>query len=128
MNQRDDLRAIVPTPGQPLPTVYYSSGRGDFVRADITYLRQDFSSIERVAKPEKWPELQRFDYVARTRELTVEELAAHEEKRRSKPAATSYPQREAVLFALRELTGQDAGENSTDWYDLLNAHGASTEP
>ncbi|HEY7330559.1 MAG TPA: hypothetical protein VH592_23165 [Gemmataceae bacterium] len=125
-DRKDPLRAIVPTPGQPLPRVYYDTGRGDFVRADVTYLRQDFSLIERVAKPEKWPEWQRFDYVVRKRELTADELATHEKKRLGEPAATSYPQREAVLFALRELTGQDAGENSTDWYDLLSAYGASS--
>lgn len=119
MDQKDSLRAIVPTPGQPLPTSYHGRGKGDFVRADITFLRQDFSLIERVAKPKKWPEWQRFDYVIRTRELTADEIAAHQRKRKSKPAAPSYPQREAVLFALRELTGLDAGKSSADWYELL---------
>jgi hypothetical protein len=123
----DPLRAAVPTPGQPLPLVYYGSRKGDFVRADITYLRQDFSLLERVAKPDKWPEWQRFDYLVRMRELTAEELAAWKDKAR-KPASSSYPQREAVLFALRELTGQNAGEKSTDWYDLLYTLELSSEP
>jgi hypothetical protein len=118
-DQKDRLRAAVPTPGEPLPIVYYGRGKGDFVRADITYLRQDFSLMQRVAKPDKWPEWQRFDYLVRTRELTADEIADHEKKLKRKPAAPSYPQREAVLFALRELTGEDAGESSPDWYDIL---------
>jgi hypothetical protein len=115
----DPLRGVVPTPGKPLPCLYNSDQRGDFVRADVTYLRQDFSLLERVAKPDNWPEWQRFDYMVRTRELTADERAALKKKpRNSKPA--SYPHREAVLFALRELTGLDAGEESADWYELLN--------
>ncbi len=125
MDQKDSLRAIVPTPGQPVPTGYHGRGKGDFVRADITYLRQDFSLMERVAKPVKWPEWQRFDYLVRTRELTSDEIADHQKKLKRKPAAPSYPQREAVLFALRELTGSDAGETSADWYGLLRTEGGA---
>lgn len=128
MAQKDPLRAIVPTPGQALPFVYYSRGKGDFVRADITYLRQDFSLMEHVAKPDKWPEWQRFDYLIRRRELSADELAAHKKKLQWEPAAPSYPQREAVLFALRELTGEDAGTKISDWYDLLCTFDTSCEP
>jgi hypothetical protein len=119
-DSKDPLRGAVPTPGKPLPLrVYYAEGSSGFVRADITYLRQDFSLLERVAKPDNWPEWQRFDYLVRTRELTADERAVLDKKpRKSKPV--SYPQREAVLFALRELTGLDAGEESADWYELLN--------
>lgn len=117
--RNDPLRTIVPTPGQPLPRSYYSGGRGEFVRADITYLRQDFSLLERVAKPERWPEWQRFDYLVRTRELTADELAALKNRPQGKLERTSYPQRVAVRFALRELTGLDAGESSADWYEML---------
>lgn len=128
MGQKDPLRGVVPTPGQELPVIYYSSQKGDFVRADITYLRQNFSLIERVAKPDKWPEWQRFDYLVRRRELTGDELAAHKKKLQCKPAVPFYPQREAVLFALRELTGEDAGTKSSDWYDLLCTLDTSCEP
>jgi hypothetical protein len=117
-DEEDPLRGIVPTPGKRLPTAYYHSKEGDFVRADITYLRQDFSVMERVAKPDKWPPWQRFDYMVRTRELTPAEQTARAKKpRQSEPA--SYPQRDMVLFALRELTGLDVGEDSADWYELL---------
>jgi hypothetical protein len=117
----DPLRGVVPTPGQPLPRVYYNSRKGDFVRADITYLRQDFSLIERVLKPERWPEWQRFDYLVRKRELKVDELAALQKKPPRSADRISYPQREAVRFALRELTGLDAGESSAEWYESLCA-------
>jgi hypothetical protein len=118
MDRGDPLRGVVPTPGEPLPRVYYSSSKGDFVRADVTYLRQDFSVTERVAKPDKWPQWQRFDYLVRTRELTADELAAHRTKL-PKSLFASYAQRDAARFALGELTVRDAGEESADWEELL---------
>jgi hypothetical protein len=102
-DRTDPVRALVPTPGEPLPVVYYAAGKGTFVRADVTYLRQDFSCVDRVDKPDKWPEYQRFDYVVRTRELTEKERARLPEPPRARADAT-YPQREAVQFALAELT------------------------
>jgi HEAT repeat protein len=88
------------------------------IRADITFLRQDFS----VQLPAgKLPAVQgvipsfRFDFFVRTRRLTKSEVA-----RLSEPQGeASYPQREAVLFALRELTGQDAGSGTADWVRLF---------
>ena len=115
----DGLRGLIPIPGKPLPRVaYYESQRGYFVRADVTYLRQDFSLMQRVAEHGVWPAVQRFDYLVRTRETTRDELAAHAKKapRADRP---HYPQKDAVLFALRELTGLSAGESSADWYDIL---------
>jgi len=57
---------------------------------------------------------QRFDYVVRTRLATKAELnQSHAED------AVSYPQREAVLFALRELSGKDVGETTMAWEDLF---------
>jgi hypothetical protein len=114
----DPVRGLVPTPGEPLPQGYNASRRGNFVRADITYLRQDFSAIQPVPDHGRWPTYQRFDYLVRTRELTAEERAA-EDRRKEQPRPVSYPQRNAVLFALRELTGVDAGDSSADWYQLL---------
>jgi hypothetical protein len=100
---RDDLvQAPVPKPGQPLVILYYgqpqpSQPKDDdiFVRADVTYLRQDFSLSQKVAKSDPWPEQQRFDFLVRTRTATAAEVAA-------KPSAT-YPQREAVCFAIDGL-------------------------
>jgi hypothetical protein len=49
-------------------------------------------------------------YLVRTRTLLPTEAQL------LKPASpTVYPQREAVLFALRDLTGVDAGQGTRDW-------------
>jgi hypothetical protein len=96
----DPVRGLVPSPDRPLPRTrraYYRSPNGDFVRADVTYLRQDFSIMQPEERPGNWPAYQRYDYVVRTRYPTEVEL------RRTKPA--TYPQREAVRWALCELVG-----------------------
>lgn len=101
-SSNDLVRGFVPTPGQQLTPVYYGerSGDGPFVRADITYLRQDFSLVMPVEKAAPWPDRQRFDFLVRTRDATPQEL---EEARKTPPEKQTYPQREAVRFALKEL-------------------------
>ncbi|MBL8798415.1 MAG: HEAT repeat domain-containing protein [Planctomycetia bacterium] len=101
-SSNDLVRGQLPSQNEPLPppTEYYSNGTGPFVRADITYLRQDFSVMQEVDKPGKWPKMQRFDYLVRRRPEKPEE-AYHRVQR---TAAGNYPQRQAVLFALRELS------------------------
>jgi hypothetical protein len=106
LDRNDPVRGLVPTPGQPLPpsfsTPYYEGNKGIFVRADVTYLRQDFSVTQPVDGSDYWPAHQRHDYLLRTRYATDEEL-------RREPPAT-YPQREAVRWALRGL-GRTARAN-----------------
>jgi hypothetical protein len=120
----DPGRSPVPKQGERLPAGGYSekSFKGDGVRADITYLRQDFSAMQSVEKPESWPNVQRFDYIVRIRQLTPAEVTRH---LNDKPAAglSNYAQRSSVLFALRELTGEDAGEDSAQWRRLLRRMG-----
>ncbi len=96
---------LVPQVGKALPRLYYDSMNGEFVRADITFLRQDFSVCQPVADPGPWPARQRFDFVVRQREATAEEAVALQ-----KPAPPGYPQRDAVLFALSRLRA--AGDGS----------------
>jgi hypothetical protein len=107
------IRGLVPTPGEPLPVVYYEATTGHFVRADISYLRQDFS----VNLPDKhagpWPGQQRYDFVTRLRNLSPGEVPAGSE------SSDDYPQRGAVLYALRGLTGEDGGDSSTWWREIL---------
>jgi hypothetical protein len=128
----DPVRGLVPSPSQPLPppiapTQYYEGSTGPFVRADVTYLQQDFSVAQPVPSPGAWPVGQRFDYLVRTRIVawpnkrparSGEEIFK-DDKRSDLPVdgveEASYEQREAVLFALRELTGKDLGASSDNW-------------
>jgi HEAT repeat protein len=86
------------------------------VRADVTFMRQDFSVRQSTVLPGALAATDlRFDYLVRTRPARVDELA-RQKNRSTEPA--SYEQREAVLFALRELTGQDAGPTTDAWQRL----------
>jgi hypothetical protein len=118
---RDEpVRGFVPERGKALPErePYYSGRTGSFVRADVVYLKQDFSVMQPVENAAPWPAVQRFDYLTRRRKLTREEVARLPgPKEQSVP--TPYPQREAVLWALRELTGEEAGDRSENWYRVL---------
>lgn len=101
-NTSDMVRGRVPTPNQPLPpmTQYYEDNRGIFVRADVTYIKQDFSVYQPVDRPGPWPLMQRYDYMVRTRKVeTAAELTGMQKK-----SEGNYPQRQAVLFALGELS------------------------
>ncbi len=89
-------------PFQGSPSQYYGGSDPDelLVRADVSYLQQDFSVMHE--------DNERFDYLVRTREATPEEVAAAEV---IPPESTEqYPQREAVLYALRNLTGRSPGD------------------
>src|SRR5262249_5566483 len=96
-NVADLVRGAVPDPSQPLPPPtgrYYESDKGMFVRADVTYLKQDFSVPQPVDKPGKWPVMQRFDYLVRTRPATMTD--------HQRPA--SKQREEAIRFALVKLS------------------------
>jgi hypothetical protein len=87
---------------------------GFFVRVDITYLRQDFS----IREPSKTPGTDlvtypRFDFLVRTRKVDLKEA------KELKAKSAYQQQREAVLFALRELTGTDAGVEANAWAKLF---------
>ena len=114
-SKEDRVRGRVPTPGQELAPAYYEAQDGLFVRADTTYLRQDFSVVQPVANQGKWPGHQRFDYFIRVRPATEQEIKAG-----SRDKDKAYPQRSAVLFALRELTGRDLGDTVEKWLTLLS--------
>jgi hypothetical protein len=88
------------------------------IRGDITFLRQDFS-VRLPGAPLGLTQLgstpTRFDYVLRTRYLPVglaQQLLA-------KLGDQPYPQRDAVLFALRKLTGKDAGLTTEAWLEAF---------
>ena len=106
-NAQGQPRGLIPVPGLPVPsgTEYYSLGARtprevDWVRADVTYLKQDFSARQPVANHGAWPEVQRFDFLVRVRRATENEVYMARLRERTEEG---YPQRDAVLFALREL-------------------------
>jgi hypothetical protein len=104
----DLVRGVVP--GSSVVVATYSGGtaQDDFIRADVTFLRQDFSVLQPVRVGQR-PTMQRFDYLVRLRKPTEQELAGQQ------------PAREAVLFALRELTAKDPGKASQDWEPVVRA-------
>ena len=108
-----------------MPVAYYRAPSGYFVRADVTYLRQDFSLEHFVPDADPWPEKQRFDYFVRTRPLTNDEIVELTDVDGVPSANTDkkhdYPQRNAVLRALRTLADEDAGEQKKDWERWLLA-------
>jgi hypothetical protein len=79
------------------------------VRADITYLRQDFSVVQPVLRSGTWPSQQRYDYLVRLRALLKRELTQLKSKRLESQSKETSPQKRAILYALKGLTGKDAG-------------------
>src|SRR5262249_16159620 len=99
----------IPTPGERIPppsVIYYSPRSGEnVVRADITYLRQDFSVKLPVAFSAPWPAEQRYDFYVRVRVLKGVE--AMNFRNRIPAKETAY--KTAIVLALKALTGEDAG-------------------
>src|SRR5207244_7009209 len=109
----ETLTVAVPLPNEqlsPPSNGYQQNGAPDLlVRIDVTYLRQDFSVKQPVADAAPWPEMQRFDFLVRTRELTEEEAAAYREKLDKREKGRITPYQRAAVTALREKTGKDTG-------------------
>jgi hypothetical protein len=98
------LVAFVPASDSKLPGQAYgpsSEGPTTQIRADIVYLRQDFSLLHQTTAYDPWPIMQRYDYVVRTRPATEEEIARAVSAAERGPE--SYPQRDALDFALAHL-------------------------
>ncbi len=125
LDSKEPVRGLVPVPGEAIPQVaYYSERRGGvFVRADITYLRQDFSVTLPVADSKPWPEQQRFDFLVRTRPLTEKERAAWEARAASPRTEALSEHRRVLLSALQGLTGEYAGTTAAHWRALLRELG-----
>jgi hypothetical protein len=124
MGRQDVLTAEVPDPSQPLPSLseggYGNQGIPDnLVRIDVTYLRQDFSVMLPVKNAAPWPEMQRFDFVARTRTLGDDELKDYVAKFDNLEPGVLPPNHKAALSALRELTGKDTTPTADAWRKLL---------
>ena len=119
LSKEDLVRGRVPVPGEDPPPLYYAHRTGTFVRADTTFLKQDFSLMQPVANAGKWPGNQRFDYLVRARPLNPAEIRSFQALEKSGKITADYPQKEAVLFALRAMTGRDEGSSYEGWAPLL---------
>jgi hypothetical protein len=92
------------------------------VRVDMTYLRQDFSVMQKVVNSKPWPEMQRFDFLVRTIPLTAAQAQTFRDQLQPK-AGTLTPYQTALLTALRGLTGLDAAPTPAAWKQALNSAG-----
>jgi hypothetical protein len=117
----DILTAQTPVPGMPFPS---NGGYGSqsipelVVRIDVTYLRQDFSAMLPVEDAAPWPQMQRFDFVVRTRNLKDDEVKQYKQKFDNLEPGVLPPNHKAALAALRELTGKDTAPNAEAWRQL----------
>jgi len=125
--KQDEVPGLVPSPGEAFapPTSKDAYGGdippdGPAIRADVTYLRQDFSVMQPVANAAPWPEMQRFDFLVRTRTINDVELADHVQKQKARGQNHLSENHKAALAALRQLTGRDAGTTAAAWRSALN--------
>jgi sugar lactone lactonase YvrE len=123
-DENDKVRGFVPPPNQPLPPsftqeYYAPKQHGIFVRADITYLQQDFSTPLPVTNHGIWPEVQRFDFLVRERTLQPLERVDFILQKDTTGQPTAHQQ--ALFFTLRHLTNEDPGPTVEDWKRLVLA-------
>ena len=117
----EDLgRGLSPSWDRPVPRKYYRSPPDPttraFVRADIVYLRQDFSALQTVVNNGFWPKEQRFDYLVQNKKMNEE----HAQKAIKKITKQPNLNREAIVYALRELTDQQPADDSYEtWLTVL---------
>ena len=117
----DTLKAPIPLPTEPLgsPANGYQSSSPDLLaHIDMTYLRQDFSMLQPVDDPSPWPEMQRFDFLVRTRAVTEAEATEYREKlaRREPGRPSPYKPRP---WSHAELTGKDEEPTAEAWRRIL---------
>jgi hypothetical protein len=107
-HQRNCMLCHAPSfsPGDPVRGAVPGSKNGNsysqgefFVRADVTYLQQDFSVMQPAKQAGAGPAFQRFDYVVRSRKPSPREVRLPQ----------NLQQRGAILFALQELAGKQGG-------------------
>lgn len=115
----EGLTAQVPVPSESMVAYYRPSVPDILVRFDVTYLRQDFSMKIKVADADPWPEMQRYDFLVRTREVTPDEAVSY--RQLLQPAQGELtPYHRAAVSALRELTGRDAEPTAAAWRKAIS--------
>ncbi len=119
---QETLTAGVPLTTEPLGALagaYRKRIPDIMVRVDVTYLRQDFSMLLPVADANPWPEMQRYDFLVRSRELTDEEAVAYREQFGSSDPTRPNAYQRAAVAALRAITGRDAPPSAEAWRTML---------
>jgi hypothetical protein len=117
----DRPRALAPDGG--ISTGYYEKG-SIFVRADITFLKQDFSVSLPVGGRGQPKTPVRFDFVVRERVAQNSDILAARFRQERGPCE----QHGAAHFALQELTGRRLGPNAADWNALLRTESRREQP
>lgn len=113
--QLEGLTAQVPVPSESMTAYYRPSVPDILVRFDTTYLRQDFSMKIAVPNADPWPEMQRYDFLVRTREVSEEEAATLQKMLQGSQSQGLSPYQAAALSALRALTGRSAEPTAEAW-------------
>jgi len=124
----DEVPGVIPIPGNPFsqsPGEAYGRAQSSgepMVRADTTYLRQDFSAMMPVENAQPWPEMQRFDFLVRTRVVEGKELADLKQKVQARGANLSENHR-ATVQVLAALTGhRDVAPTQAAWCEVIAAN------
>jgi hypothetical protein len=121
----DVVTGPVPSPGQSFQSPFQAYDRSNIppdqlARADVTYLRQDFSLLQPLKDADPRPEMQRFDFLVRTRPVSATAAAEYQDWLRQQGAGYLAPHRRAAVAALRTLTGRDAPEPTANaWRSVL---------
>jgi hypothetical protein len=120
----DFVTAQATIPGSPSPAPSGYSGGAPrfpdiFVRVDVTYLRQDFSLLQKVKNGLTGAPMERFDFLVRTRAVKPKEAAAYDAWKDKQGPAFLSPNHQAALTALRLLTGRDAAPTAAAWREVL---------
>jgi hypothetical protein len=117
------VTAPVPVPGEAFPPTfaYYShhSGSDVSVSVHVTYLRQDFSRLQKVENAKPWPEWQRYDFLVRSVQMTEAQARKYEAQFNNMMGEQPSPYQWPLVLALRALTGVDAGPSAAEWRKAL---------
>jgi hypothetical protein len=95
------------------------------IRADVQFVRQDFSVTFPVKPAFDLVQGRRVDFMVRTRQLKGEELREYRKQEQSKPS--SYPQRDSLLAALKAVTGRYLGPTTEAWAQVYPHAGAEAD-
>ena len=124
LSLKDIATAAVPNWDRPIPISPYESSDPDFisVRADITYLKQDFSVVQPVVNHGPWPSKQRFDYVVQQTPMKRSKV----NRTKKQIAKSKNLNREAIVFALKKLSNLSPEDNSSEsWKAILKQENAA---